>query len=378
MVANIYQQEMLKMARAADSPDGIAVNASVLPHRVPHAHSNGPVHHNNRRKESRLRSPCGSNNRDREAHGNGHSHQTENEQNAQEMVARIYRAELAKLAQAAEKAGNIAASTMYQQELARIAQNAQHQVQHQRSGNDVQGHSRVKMEVSEEESQDCDMPQDLSKHSRHSTESRDSASARHAGSAFKLVHPRLNGHGGSENSGYGTPIPPDCVSPLQRMQNIANSLMSRNTPPSANQKPLKAVLPPIAQEQFDKYSNIHTEDLVKKVKETLSQYSISQRLFGENVLGLSQGSVSDLLARPKPWHMLTQKGREPFIRMQIFLEDAEAIPKLVATQYRISPDKLMRHESSSQQSSDGRKYYSAVFFFMQYDVVAVTFCCVLC
>ncbi len=33
-----------------------------------------------------------------------------------------------------------------------------------------------------------------------------------------------------------------------------------------------------------------------------------------------QGSVSDLLARPKPWHMLTQKGREPFIRMKIFLE----------------------------------------------------------
>ena len=30
--------------------------------------------------------------------------------------------------------------------------------------------------------------------------------------------------------------------------------------------------------------------------------------------------MSDLLARPKPWHMLTQKGREPFIRMKIFLE----------------------------------------------------------
>ena len=46
-----------------------------------------------------------------------------------------------------------------------------------------------------------------------------------------------------------------------------------------------------------------------QIKEILSQYSISQRLFGESILGLSQGSVSDLLARPKPWHMLTQKGR---------------------------------------------------------------------
>lgn len=39
------------------------------------------------------------------------------------------------------------------------------------------------------------------------------------------------------------------------------------------------------------------------------------------VLGLSQGSVSDMLSRPKPWSKLTQKGREPFIRMQLWLLD---------------------------------------------------------
>lgn len=83
-------------------------------------------------------------------------------------------------------------------------------------------------------------------------------------------------------------------------------------------------------------------DLPFQVKEQLSQYSISQRLFGESVLGLSQGSVSDLLARPKPWHMLTQKGREPFIRMKMFLEDDNAVHKLVASQYKIAPEKLMR------------------------------------
>jgi homeobox protein cut-like len=66
---------------------------------------------------------------------------------------------------------------------------------------------------------------------------------------------------------------------------------------------------------------------------------------------LSQGSVSDLLARPKPWHMLTQKGREPFIRMKMFLEDDNAVHKLVASQYKIAPDKLMRtgNYSSSPQ-----------------------------
>jgi len=91
-----------------------------------------------------------------------------------------------------------------------------------------------------------------------------------------------------------------------------------------------------------------------QVKEQLSQYSISQRLFGESVLGLSQGSVSDLLARPKPWHMLTQKGREPFIRMKMFLEDENAVHKLVASQYKIAPEKLMR--TGGYGSINPRKY----------------------
>ncbi|XP_037089449.1 homeobox protein cut-like [Pollicipes pollicipes] len=135
------------------------------------------------------------------------------------------------------------------------------------------------------------------------------------------------------------------ASPLQRMASITNSLISSaSLPPlpAQPQRPAKAVLPPITQQQFDQYSNINTEQVVKRIKEHLSQYSLSQRLFGESVLGLSQGSVSDLLARPKPWHMLTQKGREPFIRMKMFLEDDSAVHKLVASQYKIAPDKLMR------------------------------------
>ena len=40
--------------------------------------------------------------------------------------------------------------------------------------------------------------------------------------------------------------------------------------------------------------------------------------------------------------MLTQKGREPFIRMKLFLDDENAVHKLVASQYKIAPEKLMR------------------------------------
>ncbi|XP_050434571.1 homeobox protein cut isoform X2 [Adelges cooleyi] len=180
---------------------------------------------------------------------------------------------------------------------------------------------------------------------------------KHAGSAFSLVKPKTEPSGASSvGSSASSPLgnsilPPEdfgqsaAASPLQRMASITNALISQPATPhhhSPSQRPLKAVLPPITQQQFDQFNNLNTEEIVRKVKEQLSQFSISQRLFGESVLGLSQGSVSDLLARPKPWHMLTQKGREPFIRMKMFLEDDKAVHKLVASQYKIAPEKLMR------------------------------------
>lgn len=58
-------------------------------------------------------------------------------------------------------------------------------------------------------------------------------------------------------------------------------------------------------------------------------FDAGQRLFGETILGLTQGSVSDLLARPKPWHKLSLKGREPFVRMQLWLSDPRNVDKLM-------------------------------------------------
>ena len=49
-----------------------------------------------------------------------------------------------------------------------------------------------------------------------------------------------------------------------------------------------------------------------------------------DVAGLSQGSVSELFSKPKPWHMLSIKGREPYIRMQLWLTDPNNIEKLLA------------------------------------------------
>ncbi|CAG0879605.1 unnamed protein product [Cyprideis torosa] len=202
-------------------------------------------------------------------------------------------------------------------------------------------------------------PQDLSmKQVNGNSDSEPSEDDKSRKSAFSLVKVEMGASPPPSRSASSTPSSPQaspatCASPLQRMQNITNALITQQTvaPISlSTQRPNRPVLPPITQQQFDKYQTLNTEEVVRRVKEQLSQFSISQRLFGESVLGLSQGSVSDLLARPKPWHMLTQKGgdsmqsksREPFIRMQMFLEDGSAVHKLVASQYKIAPEKLMR------------------------------------
>ncbi len=73
---------------------------------------------------------------------------------------------------------------------------------------------------------------------------------------------------------------------------------------------------------------IDTINVASRIKEVLTEHNIGQRLFGEHVLGLSQGSVSDILSRPKPWEKLTLKGREPFVKMVQFLSDPSYMERL--------------------------------------------------
>ncbi|KAJ7309817.1 hypothetical protein JRQ81_007887 [Phrynocephalus forsythii] len=101
--------------------------------------------------------------------------------------------------------------------------------------------------------------------------------------------------------------------------------------PSYVPRTLKPTVPPLTPEQYEMYMyrEVDTMELTRQVKEKLAKNGICQRIFGEKVLGLSQGSVSDMLSRPKPWSKLTQKGREPFIRMQLWLTDqlGQGIPQ---------------------------------------------------
>ncbi|XP_007421834.1 protein CASP isoform X1 [Python bivittatus] len=124
---------------------------------------------------------------------------------------------------------------------------------------------------------------------------------------------------------------PNAESPYSQSSELSVTGASRSETPQNSplpsspivplSKPSKPSVPPLTPEQYEiyMYQEVDTIDLTRQVKEKLAKNGICQRIFGEKVLGLSQGSVSDMLSRPKPWSKLTQKGREPFIRMQLWL-----------------------------------------------------------
>ena len=77
----------------------------------------------------------------------------------------------------------------------------------------------------------------------------------------------------------------------------------------------------------------------------LSIHNIGQRLFAKYVLGLSQGTVSELLSKPKSWDKLTEKGRDSYRKMHAWCYDENAIMLLKSLIPR--KGELVRQMSSS-------------------------------
>ena len=88
--------------------------------------------------------------------------------------------------------------------------------------------------------------------------------------------------------------PPGDASPLQGMASITNSLTTQplHAPYRPAQRSYKAVLPPITQEQFDRYENLNTEDLVKRVRKSVSYANREMRPFYLREIWLSGSSCS--------------------------------------------------------------------------------------
>ena len=93
---------------------------------------------------------------------------------------------------------------------------------------------------------------------------------------------------------------------------------------------------PVKQE-VNGMQGLDTGMVSKTVRELLSIHNIGQRLFAKHVLGLSQGTVSELLSKPKSWDKLTEKGRESYRKMHSWATDERNVLALKA----ISPKKGM-------------------------------------
>lgn len=91
--------------------------------------------------------------------------------------------------------------------------------------------------------------------------------------------------------------------------------------------PMEARLQEMLRYNMDKYSsqNLDTLYISRRVRELLSVHNVGQRLFAKYILGLSQGTVSELLSKPKPWDKLTEKGRDSYRKMHAWACDENAV-----------------------------------------------------
>jgi hypothetical protein len=91
--------------------------------------------------------------------------------------------------------------------------------------------------------------------------------------------------------------------------------------------PMEAKLQEMLRYNMDKFGSqcLDTLHIARRVRELLSIHNIGQRLFAKYVLGLSQGTVSELLSKPKPWDKLTEKGRDSYRKMHAWAADEASV-----------------------------------------------------
>merc|ERR1719232_823077 len=102
-------------------------------------------------------------------------------------------------------------------------------------------------------------------------------------------------------------------------------LMSTSRIPKSD--PMEAKLQDMLRFNMEKFAGqpLDTLGMSRRVRELLSIHNIGQRLFAKYVLGLSQGTVSELLSKPKSWDKLTEKGRDSYRKMHAWAYDENAI-----------------------------------------------------
>jgi homeobox protein cut-like len=72
------------------------------------------------------------------------------------------------------------------------------------------------------------------------------------------------------------------LSPLQRMASITNSLVSQPNLSSQSGQPHRthrAILPPITQQQFDRFQHLNTDDVVRRVSGVTLLYTVASHFY---------------------------------------------------------------------------------------------------
>ena len=102
-------------------------------------------------------------------------------------------------------------------------------------------------------------------------------------------------------------------------------LMSTSRIPKSD--PMEGKLQDMLRYNMERFAGqpLDTLGMSRRVRELLSIHNIGQRLFAKYVLGLSQGTVSELLSKPKSWDKLTEKGRDSYRKMHAWCYDDNAV-----------------------------------------------------
>ena len=128
--------------------------------------------------------------------------------------------------------------------------------------------------------------------------------------------------------------------------------------------PMEGALQDMMRYNMEKYAGqpLDTLNAARRVRELLSVHNIGQRLFAKYVLGLSQGTVSELLSKPKSWDKLTEKGRDSYRKMHAWAYDENAVmllKSLIPRKGELSSSKPSRNVFVTRDAFPGEAGNSA-------------------
>lgn len=130
---------------------------------------------------------------------------------------------------------------------------------------------------------------------------------------------------------------------------------------NAQQKSLDSSADASLSEEFDlsRFENLDTKKIAEALTNELKKYSIPQAVFARKVLNRSQGTLSDVLRKPKPWNEL-RGGREIFRKMKEWLDlpEVKRIPQLRAEAALELDAKARREEESGPPKKKTRLYFT--------------------